>query len=108
LSRNGGGVIANNHSVGIGWADDDAAPAPTITYHPRDRSFTNVSVLNLRPGNFLDLYGGTVGGDFNGTANGEISTSLLRGWGLVKGSLTITNNGFVGDQNSVGVLTVQP
>ena len=109
IIKGGAGAIFNNHSLGIGWSDDDAGPGTnnSLTIIGSSSAITNISVLNLRHGNFINLYGGTVGGDFNGTTNGNIQVDgIFQGYGTIKGSINIITNGLLVLSNTVAQTTI--
>jgi hypothetical protein len=110
IVKNGASAAFNNHSLAIGWSDDDAGPGTNnFLTIMSGCAMTNISVLNLRHGNFLNLYGGTVGGDFSTSpGNGNIQVDgIFQGYGAVKGSMSIITNGTLIVSNTVAPLTIQ-
>jgi len=71
-------------------------------------ALTNVSALNVRQANYLNLYGGVVGGNYTNSLGGTIFVEgIFQGYGSVVGNMQVSNNGIVVVSNTVAPLTIQ-
>jgi hypothetical protein len=109
--QGGASCSVSNHSLFIGWSDDDTGPGPgtgNVLVVMASSAVTNVSTLGLRHGNFIDLYGGTVGGNYTNGGGGSIQDDgILQGYGSIKGSISVLTNGALIVSNTVAALSVQ-
>jgi len=107
--QGGASCSVSNHSLGIGFSDDDAGPGTgNVLVVMANSAVTNCSTLNLRNANFINLYGGAVGGNYTNGGGGSIQDDgILQGYGSIMGSISVLTNGALIVSNTVAALSVQ-